>query len=68
MKRTLFKHINNTDVAAEFLKNYYIPEKKTYKIKISWWNIVNPDNIYPIGITETITISKEKINDWKIYK
>lgn len=35
----LYKHKNNTDVAFEILKKFYIKEGDRYSLKIRWWNI-----------------------------
>ena len=61
----LMKHINNTDVAAEFLRVVRIP--RGAKVKVCWYNIVNPKNIYPIGIVEEVFIPTEKLTEWKVW-
>lgn len=59
------KHVNCTDVAAEFLRVIKVPDG--YKVKLSWINIVNPDNVYRIGITEEVLITNEQMPNWKFY-
>lgn len=63
----IYKHINNTDVAAHFLRVIFIAPKNGYKVKVSWLNIVNPKRIFPCGITEEIFIPMNKIKEWKLY-
>lgn len=63
----LYKHVNNTDVALMPIKHpFKVPGKDRYKIKISWYNVVNPVNIFPCGVTETVTIRSEDIQNWKL--
>lgn len=62
----LYKHVNNTEVAAEFKRVIKVPTGR--KIKVTWYNIVNPNNIYPCGITEEIFIKEDDIKNWKVYK
>jgi len=59
------KHENNTDVAALFMRVVKVP--RGYKVKVSWQNIVNPQNIYPCGVTEEIFISNHDMKYWKVF-
>jgi hypothetical protein len=59
----LKKHINCSDVAAEFLRTLHDPG--SYRVEVSWVNIVNPKNFYRMGIREWITISCEQIENWR---
>jgi len=64
MARRMYKHVNNTDVAAEFLE---IKEtKKGYKVKVQWINIVNPKNFYFIDLIEEIFIRDKDLKNWKV--
>jgi hypothetical protein len=61
----LYKHKNCTDTAIMPIKNpLFIPEKRGYKVKVRWFNIVNPENIFDVDVLETIFISAEHMNDW----
>ena len=60
-----YKHENCSDVAINVLRIVHIPQKAGYKVKVSWINIVNPNNIYACGVTEEIFIKKEDIKNWK---
>lgn len=63
----LLKHIRNTDVAILVLKKYFIPQKDYYKVKVKWMNIVNPNNIFYIGVQETLIINRKKfLKEWEI--
>lgn len=65
----LYKHENGSDAAILILKHpLFIAPKNGYKIRIKWMNIVNPKNVYDIGIMETIFIKKEDIKNWKFYE
>lgn len=61
-----YKHENNTDVAILVLKRpFYIPEKREYKVKVEWINIVNPNNVFKMRLTETIRIKEVDMRKWK---
>ena len=62
----LIKHDNNTDVALLVHRIVYIPEKRGYKIKGSWINIVGEH--YPCGITEEVFVNNNDIKNWKVYE
>lgn len=65
----LYKHIYNTDVAMCVLIKYFIPEHGSYKLKVIWFNIVNPNNVYSTGVRERLEIPREKFHkEWKVYK
>lgn len=64
-KHGIYKHVNNTDVALKILR--VVKLDKGLKVKGSWINIVNPNNIYSIGLTEEFLIEKEQIKNWKRY-
>lgn len=65
----LYKHENNTDVALYPVRSpFYVPEKKIYKVKCRWFNIVNPLNVYDMGIVDNVVIKAEDIRKWKFYE
>lgn len=64
-KGGFYKHVNCTDVAVECKRILFIPEKKGYKVKVSWWNVVNNKNYYPCGIVEEIFIPASLIKNWR---
>lgn len=63
----LKKHKYNNDVAVSFLHTLYIPNKQGSKIKVLWFNIVNPNNIYAIE-RETIFIKDQDLPNWLPYE
>ena len=63
----LYKNKNNQDVAIYILKKCYIPEKEMYKLKVKWYNIVNPSNPFYTGIQEKLLIEKDVFDkDWEL--
>lgn len=65
----LYKHKNNTDVAIMPIKvPFFVKEKNGYKIRVKWFNIVNPKKIFDLFITETIFVKKSDISNWKYYE
>lgn len=66
MRMKLYKHENCTDVAIEILKSFN--GKDFYKLKVSWWNVVNKENHYPMGVVEKLKISLEDWKKWKLIK
>lgn len=61
----LYKHENCTDVAIKIIKRpLFIPEKKGYRVKVSWINVVNPNNTFSIDLIETIFIKSEDYKKW----
>lgn len=66
MAMKIYKHINATDAAAQFLE---VKETaKGYKVKISWINIVNPEHIYPLNYIEDLFIPRKDMKNWHVYK
>lgn len=63
----ILKHPNNTDVAMEVLKKFYIPEKDTWKIKVMWWNIGNAHPPWCMGITQKLVMTASKLKEFKYY-
>ena len=62
------KHKNNTDVAIEILKSFYVREKQVFKLKVQWWNIGSKHEPWCMDITQRITVSREDWKDWKPYE
>lgn len=64
----LYKHKDNRDVAIEVLKSFYIEEKDTYSLKVTWWNIGKTHKPYCTNYTERFKISRDIWrNDWQLY-
>jgi hypothetical protein len=63
----LRKHVNNTDVAIEILKSFYVREKGLYKLKVRWWNIGRCHPPWSLGIVEKIEIPKHQMREWHAY-
>lgn len=68
MYTQLLKHTNNTDVAIEILRQFYVPEKQVYKLKVCWWNIGNSHKPFSMGIVEKIVINKQDMPNWQVYR
>jgi len=63
----MYKHAYGRDVAMRVLSLYKVPEKCVVKLKIAWYNVSNPDNVFSMGLTDRITIPYDKLQDWKLY-
>lgn len=63
-----YKNIHNTDVAIFPLYVRFVPQKGVYKVKVRWFNIVNPENVFDMNLTEEIQIKVEDMKNWKIYE
>ncbi len=64
----LFKHKNNTDVAIEILKQFFVKEKKVYKLKVRWWNIGECHAPWCMHIDQRITVSLDDWKNWEHYE
>ena len=62
----LYKHKNGRDVAILPVDIRY-STREVYKVKVKWYNIVNPNNVYFIS-DGRIEIKKEHLFDWKEIK
>jgi hypothetical protein len=59
---SIYQHENCTDAAILVLHVQYEGEG----LLVSWINVVNPDNAFPMGVTETIEIKREDLAKWKM--
>ena len=66
-KGSLYKHNNGRDVAILPL-DIRLSTRDVYKIKVRWFNIVDPDHIFDMGCPDRIEIKKEDIRNWKIFQ
>jgi len=62
----LYKHKNNTDVAFDVIGGR-LTNSAIQTIKVRWWNITNPENIFYIDTQETVSVPHEKSFDWLEY-
>ncbi len=68
MNSGFYRHRNNTDVAMQVVKSYWIPEKDGYKVKVYWWNIVNPSNQFKLFVhTNYEFVKREDVKNWDLY-
>lgn len=67
---SLYKHEACTDVALMPVKRpFFVPEKKIYKVRCRWYNIVNPDNVFECGEgIDNVVIKEEDIRRWRFYE
>ena len=62
----LYKHINNTDIAFEVLRKYYIPEKDAYSIKVRWYRVRGDYVLWCFNIVERHRIDRYKfLHEWE---
>lgn len=62
----LYKHRNNTDIAFEVLKRFYIRENGAYSLKVAWWRVRGDEVLYPFNIVERIQLKRDVLtNDWE---
>lgn len=66
MKPGTYKHKNNTDVAMQVIRSYWIPEKQGWKAKVNWINIVNPANPYLLT-KDNVFVTKDQRKNWESY-
>ncbi len=61
----LYRHSNNRDVAFEVV---YVDKKSndsdSWFVYVSWWNIGNCHDPWPMGISQTVRIKKEDAGNW----
>lgn len=68
----LYKHQYCTDTAIMPVKPLrYSPDRKVYKARVRWFNIVNPKNVFDMHVppngTENIEIKEEDLKKWRPY-
>ncbi len=60
----LYRHINNTTVAFEVVKRFYVKEKKAWSLRVVWWNVGAAHDPWPLGVSQRITIPADALADW----
>jgi hypothetical protein len=61
----LYRHNNNQDVAFEILHaSKSLANDGAWILDVSWWNIGNCHDPWPMGISQTIRIKKEDTYNW----
>jgi hypothetical protein len=61
----LYKHKDCTETAIHIQKVKYRGLDGN-KLLVSWWNIVNPDNVYQIVSRDNILIKLSDLSKWSI--
>lgn len=64
-KGGIYQHTSCQDVAVECKRIIFIPEKKGYKVKVSWVNVSGIGEPYPVGLVEEIFVPSTLIKEWK---
>jgi len=64
----LYKHKNNTDVAFELIKKFYVKQKDLYKMKVMWWRVNKANKVlYCMNIIQNIKIKRDSWrSEWEI--
>lgn len=62
----LLKHPKNTDVAMLVLRRFYRDDGYFY-LNIRWFNIVNPANVFDMGVKEHIVMTESKYKEFEVY-
>lgn len=60
----LLKHTNNTDVAMAIHHKRYVPNRDGYEVKLTWFNVVNPANVYVIQ-RDKVFIKAADMGKWR---
>jgi hypothetical protein len=63
----LRKHKDNTTVAIEILKSFYVKEKRLMKLKVRWWNIGKCHAPWSMLLEQRIEIPIDLWRDWEHY-
>lgn len=64
----LYKHVNNTDVAIQIIREFRVKETGIIKMKIMWWNIGDCHKPYPMLINQKIQVHfTDWVRNWKVY-
>ena len=61
----IYKHKNNTDVAINIVKSFYVKEKQRYNLKVRWINI-GSHPWQDMNIVQRINIQNKDLLDWKL--
>jgi hypothetical protein len=61
--KKLYKHKNCTDAAIYVLNIYSYPER--FSLRVKWFNIVNPKNIFDMGVRDDIIIKLKDLHNWE---
>ncbi len=64
---SLRKHVNNTDVAIEILKRFYVREKDLWKLKVRWWNVGKSHEPWCMNLEQKITVKSTDLANWELY-
>jgi hypothetical protein len=64
-KNVLYRHKENSTVAFEVLKSFYVKEKKLYKVKVKWWNIGRCHEPWCMEITQKLEIPVTKLTEFE---
>lgn len=60
----IWRHYLTTDVGFVVEKAFYVPEKRVWKLKVSWVNLGVCHDPQPMNITQRIEIHAEKVTEW----
>lgn len=60
----LFKHINNRDIAFRIDSPSISKEDEEYQFAITWFNVVNPNNVFPIDY-DLVKIKTSDLHKWE---
>lgn len=66
--RCLYRHENNTDVAFQPIKSFYVSEKEVLKMRVMWWDIGECHEPRCMNIEQRIEIKKADLPKWKLYR
>lgn len=60
----IWRHYLTTDVGFVVEKAFWVPEKKVWKLKVSWVNLGICHDPMPMNITQRIDIPEDKVREW----
>jgi hypothetical protein len=60
-----YRHPNCTDTCIEVLTYFYVPEKKTAKVKARWWRVQFGKVAYCMGFEEKWERPEEYWKQWE---
>jgi len=61
----LWRHVDNTTVAMEVTNCTWVPEKDSWSMRVSWYNIGHCHLPWPLGISQRIWIRREHAGNWQ---